>query len=150
MANGNDLDGQRHRSPGAVGAPNLRSLMGEPRKRFVPQYANLQEVLQAALARQRPAQYTEQYTDDDDADDNSPAETSREASLEDRLREVLGDGVVDDMEQHGRTSLALSNWLHATGVKRYAAAKTLSLMVAEHLNSMDLLDRIQREVESIG
>jgi hypothetical protein len=149
VANGNDLDGQRHRVPGQVGAASIKSLMGEPRKRFTPQYANLQEVLKAALSRQQPAS-SYQHTDDDDADDSSPAETPREASLEDRLREVLGSGVVDDLERHGRTSLALSNWLHATGVKRCAAARTLAHMTAEHLDSMDLLDRITKEIEAIG
>jgi hypothetical protein len=148
VANGNELDGQRHRVPGQVGSASIKSLMGEPRKRFTPRFTSLQEALQDGLRRTTPPHTT--YTDDDDADDNSPAETPREESLESKLREVLGSGVVDDLGQHGRTSLALSNWLHATGVKRYAAAKTLSLMVAEHLDSMDLLDRITKEVESIG
>jgi hypothetical protein len=148
VANGNDLDGQKHRVPGQVGSASIKSLMGEPRIRFTPKYSSLTEALQDALNRIQPASSYQQHTDDD-AD--GVVETPREASLEDRLREVLGSGVVDDLELHGRTSLALSNWLHATGgVKRMAAAKTLAHMVATHLDSMDLIDRITREIEQIG
>jgi hypothetical protein len=148
VGNGNNVDGQKHRVPGQVGAASIKSLMGEPRKRFTSKYSSLTEALQDALNRIQPASSYQQHADDTDDDD--VVETPREASLEDRLREVLGSGVVDDLELHGCTSLALSNWLHATGVKRLAAARTLAHMVAEHLDSMDLLDRITREVEAIG
>jgi hypothetical protein len=145
VANGNTLDGQKHRVPGQVGASSIKGLMGEPRKRFQPKFTSLQEALLDGLRRTRPVQ--EQHTDDEP--DDAP-ETPRGMSLEDRLRHVLGTAVVDDLEAHAGTDLALSNWLNSHGTKHLAAARTLAHMVAQHLDSMDLLDRITREVEAIG
>jgi hypothetical protein len=139
-------NGQTHRVPGQVGAPNIRSLMGSSPKRFTPKYASLQEALLDGLRRVAPAQA--QYTDDTNNDD--VVETPQGMSLEDRLRHVLGTAVVDDLEAHAGTDLALSNWLNSRGTKHLAAARTLAHVVATHLDSMDLLDRITREVEAIG
>jgi hypothetical protein len=145
VANGNDLDGQKHRVPGQVGAASIKSLMGDRPKRFQPKYASLQEALLDGLRRVTPAH--SQPTDDEP--DDAP-ETPRGMSLEDRLRHVLGTTVVDDLEAHSGTDLALSNWLNSRGTKHLASARTLAHVVAQHLDSMDLIDRITREVEAIG
>jgi hypothetical protein len=122
-------------------------LMGEARPRFVPKFSSLQEVLQDALSRQRPASPA-RYTDVDD--DDAAVEPNYGGSLEDKLREVIGDAVFADLEKHGRTSLALSNWLNSRGTRHLAAARTLAWAIAQELDSEDLLPRIQSEIESIG
>jgi hypothetical protein len=145
MANGST----RPSTPGQVGASSIHGLMADSRpKRFTPKYANLQEVLRDALSRMTPA--TTQSTDDYDDEPDAAPQDNRAASLEDKLRTVLGTAVVDDLEQHGGTDLALSNWLHSTGVKHLACARTLAHCVAVHLDSMDLFERIKSEIEAIG
>jgi hypothetical protein len=141
-------NGQTHRVPGQVGAASIKSLMGDRPKRFIPRFSSLQEALLDGL-RRTSGTHT-QHTDDEPDDDDTRVETPRGMSLEARLREVLGSAVVDDLEQDAMTDMALNNWLHSTGVKHLACARTLAHMVASHLDSMDLLDRITREVEAIG
>jgi hypothetical protein len=129
-----------------VGAANISSLMGPSHKRFTPKFSSLQEVLMDALSRQRPAQ---SYQQSDEPDDDVVA-TTRGSDLETKLREVIGDAVFEDLEQHGRTSLALSNWLNSHGTKHLAAAKTLAWAIVQELDSEDVLDRLTREIEQIG
>jgi hypothetical protein len=144
VANGN----QRPASPQpAFGQSSIKGLMGEPGKRFQPKFSSLQEALLDGLRRTTPAHT--QYTDDT-SDDDAVAETPRERSLESRLREVIGDEVYRDIEEDAMTGMALGNWLHSHGVKHLACARTLAHMIASHLDSMDLLDRITKEIEAIG
>jgi hypothetical protein len=144
MANGN----HRPASPQpAFGQSSIKALLGDSRPPpFTPKHATIAEALQAALARQQPAQSRVH----DDEPDDAVAETPREARLEDRLREVIGDEVYVELTKDAMTEMALTNWLHSTGVKHLACARTLSHMIASSLDSMDLLDRITREVEAIG
>jgi hypothetical protein len=144
MANGQtSRDGQRHRVPGQVGAPNLRSLMGDDQPKAAPRYANLREALDAALAKVAPtATHTPEY-------DNEPDNDVADGSRLDRLRVALGSDVVEYFMESVAGKKLIEKWVRAKGDARDEARHKLSRYVAVDLDKTDILARIDNEIHAI-